>query len=606
MSVAEPISVPAEPERGSGALAVQEAPSPPTSPTRRWPAWLPTALVLLAGAILFLPAIRTPRFLDDYFQTSMIEGTYPAPRSPFDLYDFVGDADRALLLDRGLLPWWSHPQLKVRFLRPLSSALLYADHRVFGDHPLLSHLHSFAWWAAAVLAAGALYRRTLTSRAAVVATFMFALAPCHALPLVWLANREALVSITFGILALGALVRFRQGGRWLHGASAAGLFTLSLLGGEYALGFGGYALALALTSRRSSRSVRAVGLLSFAAPALAYLVVRARLGYGTAGSGLYQDPFRDPVAFLQRVPQRMAALLGEGWLTLPADTVDATPSWLVGAIAIVAAAILFVPVRRALAGLDGERREDATWLLLGSVLALTPVLAVMPALRVLGASFVGIAATVALVLDRAWFPRAAEPPTRASRLTELVALCLGFAHFVHGPGTSWLISRFCRADAAIFSEEAATLRSYIPDPAKDEVVLVRGIGGTMFVLPYAIDPKGAPPWRWRILALTGHVLVSRVDSRTIDLLAPPQRSLFPTGEGNLFRGEGAPLAAGDVVRVSGMRATVMDVGKAGPRRVRFEFDEPLESSSRVWVTSRFDGIHDADPPEPGFGKPFDP
>ena len=149
---------------------MQEAPSPPTSPTRRWPAWLPTALVLLAGAILFLPAIRTPRFLDDYFQTSMIEGTYPAPRSPFDLYDFVGDADRALLLDRGLLPWWSHPQLKVRFLRPLSSALLYADHRVFGDHPLLSHLHSFAWWAAAVLAAGALYRRTLTSRAAVVAT----------------------------------------------------------------------------------------------------------------------------------------------------------------------------------------------------------------------------------------------------------------------------------------------------------------------------------------------------------------------------------------------------------------------------------------------------
>src|ERR1700679_1853792 len=132
---------------------------PNPRPGRRWPTWLPVALLVLLGAIVFNPAIRAPLFLDDYFQTSMIEGTYPVARSPFELYDFVGDADRAVLMERGLLPWWSHPRITVRFFRPLSSALLYADHRLFGLHPLLFHLHSFAWWVVAALGARALFRR---------------------------------------------------------------------------------------------------------------------------------------------------------------------------------------------------------------------------------------------------------------------------------------------------------------------------------------------------------------------------------------------------------------------------------------------------------------
>ena len=40
---------------------------------------------------------------------------------------------------------------------------------------------------------------------AALATVVFALAPCHMMPLAWLANREALVSFTFGLLGLVAL-----------------------------------------------------------------------------------------------------------------------------------------------------------------------------------------------------------------------------------------------------------------------------------------------------------------------------------------------------------------------------------------------------------------
>src|SRR5262245_30076064 len=109
---------------GTNTAAQDEAPdvsSPPssTSPaaagsTRRvWGLWL----VSLLGAIVFMPALRAPFLLVDYLQASMIEGTFPAKRSPIDLYDFVNDGDRAALVDRGMLPWWSHPKLEIRFFR---------------------------------------------------------------------------------------------------------------------------------------------------------------------------------------------------------------------------------------------------------------------------------------------------------------------------------------------------------------------------------------------------------------------------------------------------------------------------------------------------------
>jgi hypothetical protein len=593
MSPREPVVAPLEP-------------TPPESLPRRRPTWLPAVLVVLAGAIVFLPALRSPLFLDDYFQTSMVEGTYPSPRSPFDLYDFVGDADRAVLMDRGLLPWWSHPRITVRFLRPLSSALIYADHRILGNVPLLSHLHSFAWWAAAVLGAMALYKKTLTRRAALFAAFIFALGSCHAFPLVWLANREVLVSGTFGILAVGALVRLRERGGVLHALAATLFFGVALLGGEYALGFGGYALALAATGRRTTPGRRVASLASYAVPALAYLVVRSKLGYGAEGSGFYHDPFRDPAAFLIRVPRRLMTLLVEGWMTIEPESVAGwAPTWALAILTVAGVALIIVPLKRTLASLDDERRENAVWLLFGSIAALVPMLAVMPAPRVLLASFLGIAAIVGLILERAWFPPVVEPRAGASELTGLVALGLGFAHLVHGPGSSWLTTRDLRTEALKFVEHAHTLADKVPDPTKAEVVVVRGLSGSVFVLPYALDAKGTPPARYRILSLASHVLVHRSGPRTLEIIAPRDKSVFPTDEGNLFRGEGRPFAVGDVVDVPGMRVTVVDVGEAGPRRVRFEFDEPFESPERVWVTDRADGLFDATPPAVGYGAPYD-
>jgi hypothetical protein len=582
------------------------APSTTPAPLARRSNWLALGLLLLAGAVVYLPALRSPFLLDDYLHASMVDGTFPAHRSPFDLYNFVNDADRAILVERGMLPWWSHPRLVIRFFRPLSSALLWADHRLLGNDPIPLHVHSFLWWAAAVLAARGLFRRHFNARVAWFATVIFALAPCHTLPLAWLANREALVSLTFGALGLTEYTRWREERAPLDGAFAAALFGLSLLGGEYGISLGGYILAFELFRRDEKLVRRGVGLLAFIVPAAAYLVARSARHYGAVGSGFYSDPFHEPAAFLGSAPRRLVTLLADAWLSLDNETLSSsTPAWALALGALVTFAVLFVTLRGVIAELAEAQRRAARWLLLGSFVALGPVLAVVPSPRLLGASLLGIAPVVALLLDRAWFPRVIAPRRGQAELTGLVALLLGFTHLVHGPLTSWLVGRHFQQSASSFADHAAELRARLEDPANTDVVVVRGMGGAFF-LPFALDRHGQLPARWRILAQTGHVLALRRGPRTLDIVVPPDQSVFPSGPGNLFRNEEVKLAVGDVYEVPGLRATVLELGKDGPRSVRYQFDRDLEAAPLVWITERYEGFPEAAPPKIGFGVPFDP
>lgn len=576
------------------------------TPAPRRRRWIFLALLLLAGVIVFLPAIRSQYILDDYLHASMIDGTYPAKRGPLDLYDFINDVDRPALTERGLLPWWAHPRLKIRFFRPLPSALRWADQRIFGRAPLVLHLHSMVWWVAAVVAARRLFKRLLSPRAALFATAIFALAPSHALPIAWLANREALVSLSLGLFAIDAYLRWREERSTSQGALALALFTLAVSGGEYAICLAGYILAYELVTRGEGLWRRATGLFPFVAPTVAYLVVRARLGYGTEGSGFYTDPFREPIAFLQIAPRRFLTLLAQGWLTFDTETVrTTTPWWLLALIVLVSLAIFAVPIRRAFAELDDARRRTATWLLLGSFLALAPVLAVYPSPRLLGASSIGIAATVAILFEHAWWPAVPQPPYGVAEWTSFAAITLGFTQLVHGPGTAWLTGRNHARIARDFVADAGELRARLGDLSHADVLVLRGSGGSFF-MPFALDPRGVPPLRWRTLSETGHVLALRRGPRTLDLVISKEAGMFWTGSGPLFRSEAAPIKVGDVFKLRDLRVTVLDIGAHGPRAVRVDLDRDLEAAEVAWMHETTKGFADAALPKPGFGQPFDP
>jgi hypothetical protein len=424
------------------------------------------------------------------------------------------------------------------------------------------------------------------------------------MPLAWLANREAIVSLAFGALALRAHSAWRATARARDALLSAVLFALAFLGGgEYALCFGGYVVALELGPKRRLTQ-RALGVTPFAAPAALYLAVRAALDYGAVGSGFYSDPIKEPLKFFGSMPWRFVALVAKGWLSLDAHTyVLGTPRWVIALVVAVLIALAAVPMRRALSGLEDEPRRAATWLATGSIFSLVPVLAVAPSPRVLGVATIGVAAAIAILLDHAWFPKERQPRRGVAELTQLVALGLGFAHLVHAPTSAWLEARHIRGDAVQFATRADWLHDRVDADAR--IAVVRGLAMTMF-MPFAIAPHEQPPRAWQLLAHCGHVLVLRPEERRIELVVPRGRSLFPEAEGSLWRStDDAPFHPGDTVRAPGMKVTIVDADEHGPTRARFDFEEDPEKNYK-WFSEDFEAWREARLPTAGFGAPFDP
>jgi hypothetical protein len=560
----------------------------------------PEFFVLGIGFLLFLPGLASPYWLDDYVHRSMVRGTFPSSRSPFDLYNFVTDEDRSRLVDTGVLPWWTHPHLTIRFFRPLSSVLRWLDFTV-SDIPALHHAHSVVWWVLAVLGTRMLVKQWLPPRPALMATVIFALAPCHAVPLAWLANREVLVSIAFGSAALAALTRYRKRGAARDAVLATALFACAMLGGEYSIALGGYVLAFELFVP-ADRIRRLVCMASFGVPAAVMLVARKLLGFGNSGSGFYRDPFGQTEAFVLGAPRRLARLLIDTWLASDSDWVMDTKPWIVGVFIVAIAVLIAIPVRGALAAAEDGTRRASLAFLLGSLLALVPMVAVLPTPRLLGGAMIGVAFVVAVTLEHGWFPK---DGALKGDFTGVLILLFGFFHLVHGPVTSLLTSRFFHETSTNFVERSAWLRDRVDNKPEEAKFAVARCGWqTVLFSPFALEKSGALPARWWVLSLVPHALMLRRGERSIELVVPKGRGYFPTGPDDLFRSTDLPLKAGDDITVPGLHARVIEAGESGPGRVHFDFADKLEAL--VWIADGRDGWRDVPPPQIGFGQPLDP
>ncbi len=584
----------------ASALPSATAPARPKGGARR----LRRTVLVLVGLFALLvhfPVLSTPRFLDDYNQIAMIEGTYPSHPGPLDLYDFITDENREPLIDRGILPWWSHPRMELRFLRPLSSALIWTDHRLFGSGGLLfEHLHSFAWWSLASFGVFTLLQSFFSWRVAALGLLVFAVAPCHGFPLAWIANREELISAALGTFALLAYSRWREGRRARDGLVSLALFAAGMLAGEYSLCFAGYVAAIELTRPREPAARRALGMAPFALPVLAYLATRHSLHYGAFGTGYYHDPLRDFGGYISGLPRRLAVLFATSWVGVDDRLWVNEAAWKLGLLAVMTALLIAMPLRGALRELDADRRRRALWLLMGSVFALAPVIAVGASVRLLEIPMLGVSAGVALIIDHAWFPSRPQPRRGAAEWTGLVALGLAFIHFVRAPLDSWLTHRDLRRIAGVFEHQMAWMHDRAE--GKEMVIVLRAnLFQTLFVTPLMLD--GAIPVRDLSFG-SGRSLLLRTAPNTIELVAGPE-PLFPVGPEDLVRNADEPIYPGQTVELPGMRATIMALRNDGqPRRLRFEFDKDLDDPSFLWVVEKDAGFEEQKLPAPGFGEPL--
>ena len=557
--------------------------------------WLPAHLALLA-ALLLTPAIGLGWQVDDWAHRMIMLGVGGVETAPLDVFaSLPGDpAFNRRYLDLGVLPWWTPPDFKLSFCRPLSALSMWLDYRLWPERPELMHLHSLAWLAATVAAATLVYRRLLPGWAGGLAALLFAVDEAHAVPAAWLANRNALLATCFGLLALAAHDRWRREG-WRPGALWGPLLlVLGLLSGETALGAVGFFAAHALFVDQGPLRRRLAGLLPAGAALAAWIAYYRIQGFGARGSGLYLDPLGDPAAFAAALARRGPLLLLGQWSPVPADLGILGPGLLAASWAlIVVLALLLAPLLR------GDR--TARFFALGMLLALVPSAATFPSNRLLFFVGFGGMGLLAQFLAGVWQGAPWRPRTLAWRLpAAVVGFLLALAHLVFAPVATALTPRAVRAT---WETAMATAASAPADPAiaRQDLVVVNApdyLTAVSNIAPLQVL-RGRPVPR-RVQALRAApvpVVISRLDERTLRVRLGG--SLFSGTLGSLFHG-GEPLGPGQVARLPRFAVEVRAVDGAGePRELLFRFDRPLEDPSLRWVVSYGGPYEPFMPPPPG-------
>ncbi len=549
-----------------------------------WPKALSMAVGL--AALLCLPALGFGFFADDYLHLGVIEKAFPTMGGRFDLFTFSSGNPQQVQenwLARGPFPWWTLPDLKLAFFRPLSSALAVMDHSLFGRFSVPYHLHVLVWFLGMVALWGVLLRRILPGPTGALAVILFAIDDSHWLPAAWWANRNALVSAVFGLLALLAHHRFRTEGKTLWLAVSVGCLTLALLGGESALGIVGYLIAYEVFAP-GSRWKRGLALVPHGVISVGYLIIYKYLGYGTFHSGSYIDPLAEPQDFLLASLVRLPVLLGGLIGGLPADLWLVWPGMrpLLWAFGFLFLGMYIWLLRRAAPQMNEEEKRALKWLSLGALLSLIPVAATFPTSRLLLLPSLGGAAVTAAILTR-WYGGWAEvePSSRRERFRRFACLGLMRIHTIYAPLllTGTIIGVAAASHAGLYLFRHAEIDD--SRVAGQRMVMLTSADPAAGLYPPTVRRLvGSPlPEAWWPISFAPHDhRLDRIDSQTFTLTVL-SGEMMETEFEVLFRDPQHPLKQRDEFVLDGLSVRVEAMGAKGPVTVRCHFDRSLDDPS---------------------------
>lgn len=538
----------------------------------------PRAPVWILGLTLLLTstALGVGLQLDDFVLKALLAGAPEVRVAPWDAFAFFPEGSPRLAYQRelGELPWWTAPDLRLAFFRPLSSLSHWLDFRLWPNSPVLMHLHNLAWFALLVFLAGWIYRGVLAERdglwVAGLAMLLFAVDDVHGQAAGWISSRNTLLSACFGFLAIALHDRWRRWrGGWRPGVVLApAAFLAGLFCGEGATGALGYLLAhaLFLDPERGWRRLRA--LVPYGFCLVLWRILYDAGGFGVEHSGFYLDPLRETAAFLFLLPERLGLLFFTQWGFPPTEFVTVSGGERSERVLMTAGFLLFALLAWMMAPLLRRDARARFWAL-GSLLSMVPIAGTLPSTRLLlftGLGAMGLLAQWLAEVPRRWPHRAVAAVLVTIHLVLAPLLLPVMTYALAIPGQASL-----RAAASLPPDSEIQGRDVVILNAPDFLFFV----GYIAPLRYLEDrPR---PAHLRVLA-TGPVplTVSRPDERTLQVDSEPG---FPAGVADpVYRGPTAPLRPGDSIDLPGMRVEVGEVG--GDGRVRsavFRFSRPLEN-----------------------------
>jgi len=545
---------------------------------------------------------------DDWDHYAMASGAYPVARAPWDFYRFISadPIERQALSASGRLPWWSDPEIRIAFLRPLASVSIWGDHALLGTSQRLAHVHSLLWWWLGALAAAAVLRRLLPSGVALLAVALYAVDDAHALPVAWSASRAELIAVAAMTWALWAQLEHQRLGGARHRWLAVALVAVGMLSGEHAVALVPLVLACALAERDKPLRNRLLESLALIAPVLVYLGARAVMGYGTAGSRYYLDPFGEPMRFVRSLDVHVPLLAADLLLGYAADYWYSEPPWRDGLLdlGLVPRAWLDAgPLHELqrglgllslgvviLAWLALGRASPASarplrWLLAGALLSLVPLAAALPMTRLtVGPSLAFHAAFAWLVATAFDELRSAGPLVRRAGAAVLCIAPLA-VHGVHAAVRARELTEHYAADSR--TQMAWVARAPLGDRLNGRHVFVLGSSdlAASFSLPFIRRFAGASAPATSELLLppfSGPLLLQRISPSILDVSSRSKHG-FTEFRASAYRREDRDLKVGEYLAGPRFSVVVMAERHGVPTRLRFVFARPLEDPAHLFV-----------------------
>lgn len=548
---------------------------------------LPLFLALLA-VILVMPSVRTGLQLDDYVHWFYLTGHTGADGRTLaatDMFNFMdGDSARTrVLMESGILPWWTWPGLRLAFWRPLTGLTHWVDYRLWPENTVLMHLQSFLWFGMVVGVATLLYRRLNAGvLAAGLAALFFAIDDAHGLPAGWLANRNALVAAFFGLSALLFHLRWRGEG-WKPGMFLGPVtMAAGLLSGEIAMGAGAFLVSFALFLDPGRARERIASLVPYAAVFVLWLWYHSHAGYGASGSGFYVDPLHDPLRFLSAVVEKTPVLLLDQFAIPPSSAYiflspgARTALWVAGVLAIVLLAFLFRPVVKG--------NPAARFFALGTVLSVPLICSTVPHSRLLLFAGFGAMGLVGIWFEGYLHGNIGQPAGKGRRLflrTAFISMIL-----VHGVVAPLLLPFNALGAAMTEDLVQAPVRKLRAGPGIGQKTLVIVNAPVFFyaqMIPTVLLHEGRTiPRRLRILAPgEGAARITRTDDQS--LLISRQEGWMDSPFDDVYRDVRSPMKAGERIGLGDPVIDILSTTNDGrPDAVHFTFSRPLSDSLFEW------------------------
>jgi len=567
-------------------------------------------IAALFAMVMALPSVRSGLQGDDLWYRCAMECP-PGLERVFEKtgsFNLVADGDPQRtrhMMNLGLLPWWSCPDFRLSFWRPVSNVTHRLDFALWPKNAALMHLHSILWYGAWTFCIAILYRRLMPiAWVAGLAGLLFAIDDAHALPACWIASRNTVIAATFAVACLLLHDVWRKERAWPWALLSTVAFGLALLSKESAIGICAYLLAYAFFMDAGRMRSRVWGLAPYALMVILWQTTYRVSGFGVSDSKLYIDPAGSPLHALKAVFERGPILLFGQWGFPPAETV-----WLLTVagrhvfwlVAVVWLAVLFYFL---LPPLKTER--VARFFFVGMLLATVPACMGMVTNRML--EYIGIGGIGLLAMLLNVLPRQCKRSVQVSNpwFGRIVLSALLSFHFICAP-VSFFFSHWSFREAMAKRDDLLARVAALPDLAGRTVIFPsppHASYASYLQIRMALAGQPLPAHVWALAP--GYFAHEReaMSCKRLD----PYRLQIEMKNGipiQLERGRKQPLRVGDRINLDGMTVTISQVDSTNlPKTLVFVFSEPLESPSMVWLAIAGKKLSPWSPPKIGETVPL--